>query len=236
VPPLTAEAFADRLLAHASPGERDKLQRHFKMAPGAYGEGDVFAGIRMRDVFAQAKEFIDMPAGEIERLLESPVHEVRAGALSIMDKSARRKRTPDGRRKELFDLYLGRRDRIDNWDLVDLAAPYVVGGYLFDKPRDVLFDLARSSNVWERRTAMISTLYFARQRDLGDIYRIAEILLHDDHDLIHKAVGGMLREAGKHDRPRLLAFLDERAATMSASCSNTGGTDHRWGTVDGRPG
>jgi DNA alkylation repair enzyme len=214
VPELTAEAFADRLLAHASPDERDNLQRHFKMAPGTYGEGDMFAGVRMRDVFALAKEFIDMPAGEIERLLESPVHEVRAGALSIMDKAARRKRTPDDRRKELFDLYLGRMDRIDNWDLVDLAAPYVVGGYLFDKPRDVLFDLARSSNVWERRTAMISTLYFARQGDLDDIYRIAEILLHDDHDLIHKAVGGMLREAGKHDRPRLLAFLDERAATM----------------------
>jgi 3-methyladenine DNA glycosylase AlkD len=214
VPELTAEAFADRLLAHASPDERDNLQRHFKMAPGAYGEGDMFAGVRMRDVFALAKEFIDMSAGEIERLLESPVHEVRAGALSIMDKAARRKRTPDDRRKELFDLYLGRMDRIDNWDLVDLAAPYVVGGYLFDKPRDVLFDLARSSNVWERRTAMISTLYFARQGDLDDIYRIAEILLHDDHDLIHKAVGGMLREAGKHDRPRLLAFLDERAATM----------------------
>lgn len=214
MPTFTAEAFADRLLAHASPDEREKLQRHFKMAPGAFGEGDVFAGVRMRDVFALAKEFIDMPAGEIERLLESPVHEVRAGALSIMDKAARRKRTPAERRKELFDLYLGRLGRIDNWDLVDLAAPYVVGGCLFDKPRDVLFDLARSGNVWECRTAMISTLYFARQGDLDDIYRIAEILLHDDHDLIHKAVGGMLREAGKHDRPRLLAFLNERAPTM----------------------
>jgi 3-methyladenine DNA glycosylase AlkD len=155
-----------------------------------------------------------MPSGEIERLLDSPVHEVRAGALSIMDKATRRKRTPDARRKELFDLYLRRIDRINNWDLVDLAAPYVVGGYLFDKPRDILFDLARSQDVWERRTAILSTLYFARQGDLDDIYRIAEILLDDGHDLIHKAVGGMLREAGKHDRPRLLRFLDERAATM----------------------
>jgi 3-methyladenine DNA glycosylase AlkD len=89
-----------------------------------------------------------------------------------------------------------------------------VGGYLFDKPRDVLFDLARSDDLWERRTAMVSTLYFARQRDLDDIYRIADLLLEDEHDLIHKAVGGMLREAGKHDRDRLLAFLDERAARM----------------------
>jgi 3-methyladenine DNA glycosylase AlkD len=211
---LSADQFIDRLAAHASPEELAKLQRYFKSGPGQYGEGDVFLGVRMRDVFALAKEFIDMPSGEIERLLDSPVHEVRAGALSIMDKAARRKRTPDARRKELFDLYLRRIDRINNWDLVDLAAPYVVGGYLFDKPRDVLFDLARSQDVWERRTAILSTLYFARQGDLDDIYRIAEILLDDDHDLIHKAVGGMLREAGKHDRPRLLRFLDERAATM----------------------
>jgi 3-methyladenine DNA glycosylase AlkD len=211
---LSADKFIDRLAAHASPEELAKLQRYFKSGPGQYGEGDVFLGVRMRDVFALAKEFIDMPSGEIERLLDSPVHEVRAGALSIMDKAARRKRTPDARRKELFDLYLRRIDRINNWDLVDLAAPHVVGGYLFDKPRDVLFDLARSQDVWERRTAILSTLYFARQGDLDDIYRIAEILLDDDHDLIHKAVGGMLREAGKHDRPRLLRFLDERAATM----------------------
>ncbi len=211
---MSADQFVARLATHAAPGEAAKLRRYFKSGPGQYGERDVFIGVRMRDVFALAKEFVDMPPGEIERLLDSPVHEVRAGALSIMDKAARRKRTPDARRQELFELYLRRMDRIDNWDLVDLAAPYVVGGYLFDKPRDVLFELARSDNVWERRTAIVSTLYFARQDDLDDIYRIADILLHDDHDLIHKAVGSLLREAGKHDRPRLLAFLDQRAPTM----------------------
>jgi 3-methyladenine DNA glycosylase AlkD len=211
---LSADQFVDRLATYASPEEAHKLQRYFKAGPGQYGEGDVFIGVRMRDVFALAKGFVDMPSGEIERLLDSPVHEVRAGALSIMDKATRRRRTPDARRKELFDLYLRRMDRIDNWDLVDLAAPHVVGGYLFDKPRDVLFELARSASVWERRTAILSTLYFARQGDVDDIYRIAEILLDDDHDLIQKAVGGMLREAGKRDRPRLLTFLDERAATM----------------------
>jgi 3-methyladenine DNA glycosylase AlkD len=211
---LSADQFVVRLVTYAAPAEADKLQRYFKAGPGQYGEGDVFAGVRMRDVFALAKEFVDMPSGEIERLLDSPVHEVRAGALSIMDKSARHKRTPDARRQELFELYLRRMDRIDNWDLVDLAAPHVVGGYLFDKPRDVLFELARSESVWERRTAIVSTLYFARQGDLDDIYRIADILLHDDHDLIQKAVGGLLREAGKHDRPRLLGFLDQRAPTM----------------------
>ena len=210
----TADRFVARLATHVSPEERAKVSRYFKTGPGDYGEGDVFAGVRMRDVFALAKEFVDMPPAEIEALLESPVHEVRAGALSVMDKAARRRRTSPARRQDLFDLYLRRMDRIDNWDLVDLAAPHVVGGYLSDKPRDVLYELARSANVWERRTAMLSTLYFARQGDLDDIYGVAEVLRADDHDLIHKAVGGLLREAGKHDRPRLLAFLDRHAASM----------------------
>lgn len=211
---LTATAFVRSLEAYISPEEKAKAQRYFRTGPGDYAEGDVWVGVRMRDVFALAKGFVDLPVGEIEKLLDSPIHEVRAGALSIMDKAARLKRTSEVRRKELFDLYLRRLDRINNWDLVDLAAPYVVGGYLYDKQRDVLFDLARSPDPWARRTAMLSTLYFARQGDLDDVYRIAELLLQDDHDLIHKAVGGMLREAGKRDRDRLLAFLDEHAASM----------------------
>ena len=171
-------------------------------------------GVRMGQVFALAKEFIEMPPEEIEKLLESPLHEVRAGALSIMDKQARRKRTPESRRKELFDLYLRRTDRIDNWDLVDVACPYVVGGYLFDKPRDLLYELARSESLWERRTAIVSTSYFIKQGDVADTFEIAELLLDDEEDLIHKATGGWLREAGKRDRRRLLSFLDRHAPTM----------------------
>jgi 3-methyladenine DNA glycosylase AlkD len=171
-------------------------------------------GVRMGQVFALAKEFIEMPPGEIEKLLESPLHEVRAGALSIMDKQARRKRTPESRRKELFDLYLRRTDRIDNWDLVDVACPYVVGGYLFDKPRDFLYELARSESLWERRTAIVATSYFIRQGDLDDTFGIAALLLDDEEDLIHKATGGWLREAGKMDRQRLLSFLDRHAPTL----------------------
>lgn len=131
-----------------------------------------------------------------------------------MDKQARRKRTSGSRRKELFDLYLRRMDRINNWDLVDLAAPYVVGGYLFDKPRHILYELARSDNVWERRTAIYATAFFIRQADLADTFRIAKLLLNDDHDLIHKTVGGWLRAAGIKDRQRLLEFLDQHAAAM----------------------
>jgi 3-methyladenine DNA glycosylase AlkD len=210
----SAERFVDRLEAHRSPEELEKRRRYFKTGEGEYGEGDEFMGVRMGQVFALAKEFIEMPPEEIEKLLESPLHEVRAGALSIMDKQARRKRTPESRRKELFDLYLRRTDRIDNWDLVDVACPYVVGGYLLDKPRDVLYELARSESLWERRAAIVSTAYFIKQGDVADTFGIAALLLDDDEDLIHKATGGWLREAGKKDRQRLSSFLDRHAATM----------------------
>jgi 3-methyladenine DNA glycosylase AlkD len=126
----------------------------------------------MGQVFALAKEFVQMPPTEIEKLLESPIHEVRAGALSVMDKQARGKKTPESRRKELFDLYLRRTDRVNSWDLVDVSAPFVVGRYLFDKPRDILYRLARSESVWERRTAIVSSYYFIREGDLSDTFAI----------------------------------------------------------------
>jgi 3-methyladenine DNA glycosylase AlkD len=203
-----------RLRAYRSPDELRKIQRYFKSGEGQYGQGDEFIGVRMGQVFALAKEFIDMAPGQIEILLESPIHEVRAGAVSIMDFQARSKKTPDKRRKELFDLYIRRHDRINNWDLVDRSAPYVVGGYLFDRPRDILYKLARSRNVWKRRTAIVSTYYFIREGDLADTFKIAEMLLNDKHDLIHKAIGGWLRAAGEKDRQMLLRFLDRHAATM----------------------
>jgi 3-methyladenine DNA glycosylase AlkD len=210
----SAKRFVEALEAHRSPDELEKLRSYFKTGEGQYGEGDVFMGVRLGQVFELAREFIEMPPEELERLLESPIHEVRAGALSIMDKQARRKKTPESRRKELFDLYLRRTDRINNWDLVDVGCPYVVGGYLLDKPRDVLYELAHSESLWERRTAIVSTSYFIRKGDVDDTFEIAEILLDDDQDLIHKATGGWLREAGKKDHGRLLGFLDRYAATM----------------------
>ncbi len=211
---ISAEQFIERLEAHRSEEQREQYKKYFKLGEGEYGEGDEFIGVRMGQVFDLAKEFIEMAPDEIEKLLESEIHEARAGGLSIMDKQARRKRTPESRRKELFDLYMRRTDRINNWDLVDVSCPFVVGGYLYDKPRDVLYELARSENLWERRTAIVSTYYFIRHGDLGDTFRIAEMLLGDEHDLIHKATGGWLRAAGKKDRGRLLGFLDEHAATM----------------------
>jgi 3-methyladenine DNA glycosylase AlkD len=211
---MTAAEFIKKLKTHRSVQELKKIQRYFKTGAGEHSDSDKFIGVRMGQVFALAKEFMEMLPDEIEKLLESPIHEARVGAVSIMDWQARSKNTREARRKELFELYIRRHDRINNWDLVDRSAPYVVGGYLFDKPRDVLYKLARSKNVWERRTAVVSTYYFIRKGDVTDTFKIAEMLLNDQHDLIHKATGGWLREAGKKDSRRLLSFLDKYAATM----------------------
>lgn len=207
--PITAKRFIEVLKARSSPEERVKSLRYFKNT-----DGDQFIGVRMGQVFANAKEFIDMTPGEIEKLLDSKIHEVRAGGCSIMDKQARRKKTTPERRKELYDLYLRRHDRINNWDLVDVCAIHVIGGYLADRPRNILYKLAKSKNMWERRTAIVSTAYFIRQRDLDDTFKIAEMLLKDKEDLVHKATGWMLRFAGDKDRARLLSFLDKHAAIM----------------------
>jgi 3-methyladenine DNA glycosylase AlkD len=211
---FTAERFVERLELLQSDEEARKYNRYFKLGPGEYGEGDVFMGVRMGQVFALAKEFIAMPLPEIELLLDNSFHEARAGAMSIMDKRARNRRTTPERRQELFDLYLRRHDRINSWDLVDLAAQYVIGQYLFDKPRDQLFVLARSQNMWERRTAIVSTFYFIRNGQLADTFAIAELLMSDEQDLVHKATGWALRAAGDADRAQLVEFLEVHAATM----------------------
>jgi 3-methyladenine DNA glycosylase AlkD len=172
------------------------------------------SGIPMGKIFALAKEFKEMPPAEIEKLLDSKHYEMRVGAVSIMDWKARAKATSDASRKDLFDLYIRRHDRIDTWDLVDRSAPYVVGGYLAGKPRKILYRLARSANPCERRTAIVSTYFFIRQNDLDDTFGIAEILVNDGDVQVQKAVGSWVREAGKRDPKRLLQFLDGHAATM----------------------
>ena len=208
---LTADEFEKRLRAVASAKDAEHLMRYFKTEEGGYGYGDTFIGVRMGAVFALAKEFQEMEINEIEKLLDSPIHEARAGAVSIMDYVARKKKTDEETRKGLFDLYLRRHDRINNWDLVDRSAIWVVGRYLFDKPRDVLYKLAVSKNLWERRTSIIATAYFIKQGEAEDTLKIAEILLTDKQDLIHKATGWMLRVVGGKE---LLSFLDKHAKTM----------------------
>ncbi len=207
---ITARNFISQLKNHQSNTEYEKIRRYFKDDDS----DNKVIGVRMKQVFDLAKANIDMPLVEIEKLLGSPYYEARMGAVSIMDFQARRKRTPESQRKELFELYINRHDRINNWDFVDRAALHVVGGYLIDKPRNILYKLARSKNVWERRTAIVSTYYFIKNGDVSDTFKIAEILLNDDHELIHKAVGSWLREAGKKDEKELLKFLDKHTAKM----------------------
>ncbi|HEV7277320.1 MAG TPA: DNA alkylation repair protein [Devosiaceae bacterium] len=210
----TARGFLDRLQLLQSDEELRKIQRYFKTGAGEYGAGDRFIGVRMGQVFALAKEFVEMPPEEIERLLDSEIHEARAGALSIMAKQYAHRRTDDARREALYQLYLRRHDRINNWDLVDLAAWHVVGPHLVTRPRDVLYRLARSPNLWERRTAILATFSFIKRGDPTDTIAIAELLLDDPEDLIHKAAGGMLRTVGSKHRPQLKAFLDRHASRM----------------------
>ncbi len=212
---IKTEHFVDRLKALQSDEELRKHQRYFKFVAEDQNSDNYFIGVRMGCIFELGKDFSDMPVGEIERLMESPIHEVRAGAMSIMGQSAKGKKCSDDRLKELYELYIRRHDRINDWDLVDLAAYYVVGRYLADKPREILYKLAHSTNMWERRTAIVATAHFIlKQKDVEDTFKIAEILVNDKEDLVNKGTGWMLRAAGDKDRKRLLSFLDKHAAVM----------------------
>ena len=205
---MNANQFLKRLNALRSPAVA-KSHSHL-----GSDDNDANIGVRMGQVFALAKEFMNMELDEVEEMLESPFHEMRVGAVSIMDFQARSKKTTDEQKKKLFDLYIRRHDRINTWDLVDRSAPWVVGSYLMDKPRKVLYKLAKSKRMAERRTAIVSTLFFIGKGDVEDAFKLAELMLHDKEDLIHKANGWALRFAGDKDRKQLLKFLDKHAADM----------------------
>lgn len=206
---LTADAFVAELTRRSSPEELARIERLYRAAPGTE-----LMGVRMKTVFDTAKAFERMPLDEVDRLFETRRYEPRVGAVSILDFKARRPRLDDDGRRALYELYLRRHDRIDNWDLVDRAAPRVIGGYLVDRSRQPLFDLAASPDVWRRRTAITATFFFVRQGDLDDTYALAELLLDDPAEPIHKSVGTALREAGKVDVPRLVAFLGQHRQRM----------------------
>lgn len=209
----TSEGVVAALREIADREDIERVARGFRSDPER-AEDNQFLGVHPGRVFKVAKRFTALRIAEVERLLESPYYEARLAAVAVMDFQARSKQTTDEHHRALFDLYLRRHDRINNWDLVDRAAPHVVGGYLADKSRDELYELARSSNPLERRTAIVSTYYFIRAGELEDTFQIAKVLVDDDHDLVQKAVGSWVREAGKKDQERLLRFLDAHADVM----------------------
>ncbi|MEK7641771.1 MAG: DNA alkylation repair protein [Patescibacteria group bacterium] len=190
----------------------------FKTGKGQYGEGDRFFGITVPTQRKTARRFVSIPLDEVEKLLKDGIHECRFTALEIlvMKFEAAAKVGNKAECTRLAKFYLSHAKHANNWDLVDTSAPYILGRYLFEyvKDRTVLYRLAKSKNLWERRIAIVSTYYFIGEKDFKDTIRIAEILLDDDHDLIHKATGWMLREMGKRDEQLLVSFLEKHAATM----------------------
>ncbi|KQY22252.1 hypothetical protein ASD16_16665 [Cellulomonas sp. Root485] len=205
----------ERLVALADPERAAGMAQFFQTGPGQYGEGDVFLGLTVPQVTAVAKQDLGLSVADLEELLEDERHEVRLAALKIMALQCAAARTSPERRRELLDLYLRRTDRVNNWDLVDLSAPDVLGrAVLAGLPDEILYRLAASDVMWERRIAIVATFRLTRAGSLDDTFALAALLERDPHDLMHKAVGWMLREAGKQDEARLLAFLDDHAATM----------------------
>ncbi|MEW6561627.1 MAG: DNA alkylation repair protein [Pseudomonadota bacterium] len=201
-----------RLHALANPAQAKILQGFFKTGPGEYGEGDVFLGIKVPQLRALAKTLRGTPLPVIENLLQDEVHEQRVLALLLlMDYYAR---GDSAAQSSAYHLYLDRTAYINNWDLVDISAPHIVGHYLAERPRAPLYNLVQSESLWERRIAIIATFHFIRLNQFDDTLRLSEQLLGDNHDLIHKAVGWMLREVGKRDQTVEEAFLLPRYRSM----------------------
>ncbi|WP_126653781.1 DNA alkylation repair protein [Chryseobacterium aureum] len=209
---MTATEFIETLALLKDQKELNKADQFFK---GNDGVTKSF-GVKFGDVFTTASEFSEMPLAEINQLLDSDFYEVRMGAVSIMDFQARSKKTSEDQKKALFDLYLNRHDRLNNWDFVDRAARSVIGEYLLDKPRDILYWLSYSGSPWEKRTAIVSTHAFIRKNEVEDTFAIAEILVHDQNEFVNKAVGSWIREAGKKDIKKLHHFLSTYVKTMPA--------------------
>jgi len=206
--------------AAASPEDARTLTRYFKVAPGSYGEGDVFLGLKLSDLRQLAKPYVAsaFEADQWLAMLRSPIHEHRQIALLVMSERASKSATrPEGATELelIYHTYLDNTRWVNNWDLVDVSCRPIVGGYLLDRERSPLYQLVKSDWLGDRRIAMVSSQHFLRRAETSDLYRLAVILLPDRHDLIHKAVGWSLREAGKRvDRNELRGFLDQYAPRM----------------------
>jgi 3-methyladenine DNA glycosylase AlkD len=201
------KALERALAAAADPRRAVGVAKFFKTGKGEYGEGDRFIGIKVPVLRKIAHQYAGLGFGDLARLLASPIHEFRLAALEVL--VAQYERADEAQRERIVSFYLRQTARMNNWDLVDAAAPYILGEHLKVRPRQVLQRLARSRNLWERRIAIVSTLALIRGGDIAETYRIARMLLADEHDLIHKAVGWALRETGKVSAGELTEFLRE---------------------------
>jgi len=187
--------------------------RFFKTDKGEYGHGDIFLGIRAPKIRLIAKKHIDISITDMKTLIQSKYHEERfLGLIILVNKYAKTKDKKN--RNQLYKIYVSSFKYINNWNLVDVTCPHVTGKHLIDKDRTILYKWAKSEDLWTKRIAMISTFYFIRKNDLDDTFKIADMLLQDEHDLIHKAVGWMLREAGKRDIKKEETFLKKHYKTM----------------------
>lgn len=210
---MTAQRLKESLFSYANREKAEILSRFFKTGPGEYGEGDVFIGIPIpiiRSVVKQYKKEVQL--ADAEALLDEPVHECRMLGLLLM--VALFEKADACGKKRIFDSYLSHTYAINNWDLVDLTAYRIVGTYLMDKERSLLYVLSESDNLWEQRISIVSTWIYIRNGEFDDTLRLADMLLSHKHDLIHKAVGWMLREVGKRDKKVLTDFLEPRFREM----------------------
>lgn len=194
---MSLNKLREILKMKANPEQAKVYLRFFKTGKGEYGEGDEFYGIKVPVSRQIAKQFKALSSAEIQELLNSKVHEERLIALFILTEQYRK--SDEEKKKSIFDFYLKNTKRVNNWDLVDLSAERVIGAYLFEKEKKILFKLAKSKNLWEKRIAIMSTFHFIKNNTFDTTFEIADILLEDEHDLIHKAVGWMLREIGKRN-------------------------------------
>jgi 3-methyladenine DNA glycosylase AlkD len=196
-------------------GSREKaevLQRFFKTGPGEYGEGDIFIGVKVPELRKLAKEYKGITVKEVKQLLRSAIHEERLLALFILVRKYSKGNETE--KKRIYELYLKSTQFINSWDLVDVSAHHIIGAFLVDKGKEPLYRLAKSMNLWERRISIISTFYFIKHDKYEETLKISEILLKDEHDLIHKAVGWMLREIGKRHMPTEEKFLRKHYKRM----------------------
>jgi 3-methyladenine DNA glycosylase AlkD len=196
----------------ANKGQAKVLQKFFKTGPGEYGEGDIFLGIKVPALRSIARQHLELTFDELGELIQSSIHEERMSVLMIL--VARFAGSKPDEKEKIYKFYLENSRNINNWDLVDLSAPQIVGGYLLDKSKKILEKLASSKNLWEKRIAMLATYRFIKEEQFDTAFIIAEILLNDKNDLIHKAVGWMLREIGKRDLKAEEDFLRDRYKNM----------------------